>query len=116
MRPTHHLSQTTKREIDELVGESILNPAAPQAFPQLERLSTIETEVAIHRKAINNGFARIEGWVKMMVGIGGGTIVFGFGSVSSPVQYMLVFCVVLLTFIYTVRLQSCYDMPYYLEL
>ncbi|CAZ83628.1 unnamed protein product [Tuber melanosporum] len=43
-------------------------------------------EVAIHRKAITDGFTEIKGWIKTMMVFGGGTIFFGFGSLAYKVM------------------------------
>ncbi|KAG0636078.1 hypothetical protein HOY80DRAFT_891993 [Tuber brumale] len=48
-------------------------------------LTDTKKEVAIHRKAINDGFSRIESWIKLMIGIGGGTI-FSFGLLAYEVM------------------------------
>ncbi|CUS06761.1 unnamed protein product [Tuber aestivum] len=43
-------------------------------------------EVAIHQKAITEGFTEIKGWIKTMLVFGGGTILFGFGSLAYKVM------------------------------
>jgi hypothetical protein len=82
-RTTHFprkFGHTVQRKvIDELIGEVPMKHEAPK-MSELERLASLETEVGIHRKAINDGFSRIEGWIKLLVSIAGGTILFGFGG------------------------------------
>ncbi|KAG0128333.1 hypothetical protein HOY82DRAFT_621969 [Tuber indicum] len=76
-RATHFprkLGHTAQRKaIDELIGEALTTHEAPK-MSELERLASLETEVGIHRKTINDGFSKIEGWIKILVSIAGGTI------------------------------------------
>ncbi|KAG0129452.1 hypothetical protein HOY82DRAFT_610689 [Tuber indicum] len=83
---TRHFTNATKRAIDDFAEAAIPKSEGIRVLSHLERLTAVETEVSIHQKAITDGFAEIKGWVKMMVGMGGGTIIFGFGSLAYKVM------------------------------
>ncbi|KAG0128263.1 hypothetical protein HOY82DRAFT_592913 [Tuber indicum] len=87
--PCSFLHQNSSKGVmDDLINEAVTasRPEGPQVLSHLERTTAAETEIAIHRKAINDGFAEIKGWVKMLVGFAGGTLVFGFGSLGYKVM------------------------------
>ncbi|PWW75769.1 hypothetical protein C7212DRAFT_345262 [Tuber magnatum] len=93
-RATHFprkFGHTAQRKvIDELIGEVLTKHEAPK-MSELERLASLETEMGIHRKAINDGFSRIEGWIKLMVSGAGGTILFGFGGYPQLIYKVMVY-------------------------
>ncbi|CUS10970.1 unnamed protein product, partial [Tuber aestivum] len=89
--PTRHFTKTTKRAIDDVFAEAAIPKSeGTRVLSHLERLTAVETiltkEVAIHRKAITDGFMEIKGWIEMMMVFGGGTIFFGFGSLAYKVM------------------------------
>ncbi|RPA90019.1 hypothetical protein L873DRAFT_1821885 [Choiromyces venosus 120613-1] len=83
---SRHFRSTAQRAIDELLVEGAAKPEGIKVLSQSERLSIVEAELAIRAKTIDNGFDRIEAWIKLMVTFGGGTILFGFGTLAYKVM------------------------------
>ncbi|KAG0634203.1 hypothetical protein HOY80DRAFT_1100113 [Tuber brumale] len=81
-------STARKRVIEEFLGGGAASakPEGIKVLSQLERLSIVETELAIRCKTINSGLNRIETWMKLMITFGGGTVLFGFGSLAYKVM------------------------------
>ncbi|KAG0632760.1 hypothetical protein HOY80DRAFT_897577 [Tuber brumale] len=69
-----------------------LIPLATSLRLQRERLmiwARLLFQIAIHQKAITDGFTEIKGWIKTMILFGGGTIFFGFGSLVLAYEVMV---------------------------
>ncbi|KAF8477594.1 hypothetical protein BDZ91DRAFT_778626 [Kalaharituber pfeilii] len=75
-----------KRIVDEVVREDIEQPKGKRVLTQLERLSIVEIEVENVKGSIDDGFKRIEGWIKTVVTFGVGKVILGLGTLSYNVM------------------------------
>ncbi|KAF8437392.1 hypothetical protein BGX38DRAFT_1273965 [Terfezia claveryi] len=75
-----------KRIVDDVLQEGIEQPEGTRVLTLVERVGIIETEFGYLRRSIDDGFKRIEGWIKSIVTFGVGTVVLGLGTLSYKVM------------------------------